>query len=232
MHHPQVETTYRTSPRGDAAVAKERSWNRGGSREERSRNWGGSAEERTRNDGVSPDGRPLNRGASPDRTSQIYIGTPNGIVLCAERGDEGAKKTGGSALRGRFYHAYSREPVIFNNPDQLLFEMESFFDSINFPHPSTAMRSFADMDRGGYRREGRKERKMKDSELLEKHGDMGSFIIRVQHRQNSSMQGRLTWMEKNKTVYFRSLWEMVRLIDSAIEMENPVPEEELPSWDD
>ncbi|MBQ2641586.1 MAG: hypothetical protein IJG15_06290 [Lachnospiraceae bacterium] len=73
---------------------------------------------------------------------------------------------------------------------------------------------------------------MKDQELLSKHGDMGSFIIRVQQRQNSSMQGRLTWIEKNKTVHFRSVWELIRLIDSAVEMDNPIPEGELPTWED
>lgn len=73
---------------------------------------------------------------------------------------------------------------------------------------------------------------MKDQELLSKHGDLGSFIIRVQQRQNSSMQGRLTWIEKNKTVHFRSVWELIRLIDSAVEMDNPIPEGELPTWED
>lgn len=79
---------------------------------------------------------------------------------------------------------------------------------------------------------GNREKVMKDQELLSRHGDMGSFIIRVQQRQNSSMQGRLTWIEKNKTVYFRSVWELIRLIDSAVEMNSPSPEDELPSWDD
>ncbi len=73
---------------------------------------------------------------------------------------------------------------------------------------------------------------MKDQELLIRHGDMGSFIVRVQQRQNSSMQGRLTWIEKNKTVHFRSVWELIRLIDSAVEMDNPIPEGELPTWED
>ena len=64
---------------------------------------------------------------------------------------------------------------------------------------------------------------MKDEELLSKHGDMGTFIIRVQHRQNSSWQGRITWMEKDKTVNFRSIWEMIKLVDSAL---NTVSEQE------
>ena len=156
--------------------------------------------------------------------SQIYIGAPNGIVLCADEGT-------GSALRGRFYHAYSRDAVPFENADELIFKMEGFFDSIHFPHPATAIRSFSG---GSHHHDNidRKEKVMRDEELLSRHGDMGSFIIRVQQRQNSSMQGRLTWIEKNKTVYFRSVWEMIRLIDSAVEMNNPVKEEEMPSWDD
>ena len=46
------------------------------------------------------------------------------------------------------------------------------------------------------------------------------------------MQGRLTWVEKDKTVSFRSAWEMIRLIDSALEMDNPAQEDDLPAWED
>lgn len=73
---------------------------------------------------------------------------------------------------------------------------------------------------------------MKDEELLTRHGDLGSFIIRVQQRQNSSMQGRLTWIEKNRTVHFRSVWEMIRLIDSAIGPDRQGDDEDFPSWEE
>ena len=165
----------------------------------------------------------MHQDAPVEYPSQVYIGTPNGIVLCADEGS-------GARLKGRFYHAYSTEPVFFENADQLVFEMERFFDSINFPHPATNIRSFA-QEQKGQRHTEKREKIMKDQELLGKHGDMGSFIIRVQQRQNSSMQGRLTWIEKNKTVYFRSVWELIRLIDSAVEMNSP-QEEEMPSWED
>ena len=58
---------------------------------------------------------------------------------------------------------------------------------------------------------------MADEELLRKRGDLGSFIVRVQHRQNSSWQGRITWIEEDKTVYFRSIWEMIKLVESALD---------------
>ena len=72
---------------------------------------------------------------------------------------------------------------------------------------------------------------MKDEELLTKHGELGSFIIRVQHRQNSSWQGRITWIEKNQTMYFRSAWEMMKLIESALDTVAPPEETEEPTWE-
>ena len=66
---------------------------------------------------------------------------------------------------------------------------------------------------------------------LQKHGDIGTFIVRVQHRQNSSWQGRITWMEQDKTINFRSVWEMVKLIESAVETtDKPDEGEETASW--
>ncbi|MBR4462530.1 MAG: hypothetical protein IKS51_08135 [Erysipelotrichaceae bacterium] len=61
-------------------------------------------------------------------------------------------------------------------------------------------------------------------------GDLGTFIIRVQHRQNSSWQGRITWMEEDKTLSFRSIWEMMKLIDSAMEQYRDDDEDDMPNW--
>ena len=71
---------------------------------------------------------------------------------------------------------------------------------------------------------------MSDQELLKKHGELGTFIVRVQHRQNSSWQGRITWMEEDRTLCFRSVWEMIKLIASAVETPGEEPEEKEPSW--
>lgn len=140
--------------------------------------------------------------------SQWYIGTPSGVVLCVDHLQEGQ-------IHGRFYHGYSREALKVEGITKLLFQMEKFFDSINFPHPGTNERTFQEKAQGvGFKAE--RVKTMSDDELLSKHGDLGTFIIRVQHRQNSSWQGRITWMDQNKTVYFRSVWEMIKLIESAL----------------
>ncbi|MCI8465715.1 MAG: hypothetical protein HFI63_07645 [Lachnospiraceae bacterium] len=73
---------------------------------------------------------------------------------------------------------------------------------------------------------------MKDKELLQKHGELGTFIVRVQHRQHSSWQGRITWVEQNKTMSFRSIWELIKLMVSAVETVGASKEEENLSWFD
>ena len=155
--------------------------------------------------------------------SQWYIGTSNGVVVCVD------EKTG-SDFSGRFFHSYAAEPVRFHNLEQLLFRLEEFYNVLKFPYPSTNERFFHE-NGADTTFDEKRSRIMKDEELLRQHGDLGSFIIRVQHRQNSSWQGRITWMEKNQTVYFRSVWEMMKLIENALDTVAP-PEDETedPVW--
>ena len=159
------------------------------------------------------------------KNSHWYIGTPNGIVFCINSIDFQNR-----LMDACFYHFYSEEPVRVTNISELIFRMEEFFDDIGFPHPTVNERSF-NGDKDGILHSHKREKVMRDEEILKKHGDLGTFIIRVQHRQNSSWQGRITWMDQNKTVYFRSALEMVKLIEGAL----PVQEEEMgdkeePTW--
>ena len=158
---------------------------------------------------------------------QIYIGAPNGVVVCVD----GLCSKG---CIGSFYHSYQKDPVSFGGLGEMIFRMEEFYDSVNFPRRSNNVRNFtedrADPARG---REKEKEKIMADQELLGHRGKQETFIIRVQHRQNNTWQGRITWADKNKTLNFRSIWEMVHLMENAL-YENASPEEmpHVESWED
>ena len=141
--------------------------------------------------------------------TECYLGTPNGVVLCIDRMED-------EKARGRFYHSYSREATEIQSMDELPFLMEELYDFLRFPLATTGRRTFGEGQRQGGL-PGERTKIMRDDEVLSKHGDLGTFIIRVQHRQNSSWQGRITWMEKNKTVYFRSVWEMIKLVAGALD---------------
>ena len=157
--------------------------------------------------------------------SQWYIGTPNAVVLCVDSLE-------GGQMGGRVYHSYSEQAASFCGIDQLVFGLERFYDSLNFPYNTTSDRSFQKKKENSSQRQER-SKIMSDENLLSKHGDLGTFIIKVQHRQNSSWQGRITWMEKNKTLYFRSIWEMIKMIASALDtvsrQEDEVKEQ---SWEE
>ena len=158
--------------------------------------------------------------------SQWYIGTPNGVVLCIHAVHNGQ-------LCGELYHSYSPAPQHFSSVDQMTRQMEQLYDWLNFPHKGTDSRSFVSV-KPQYQRVQERERIMSDESLLSRHGDIGTFIVRVQHRQNSSWQGRITWMEQNKTLSFRSVWELMKLIESAVDtvsvQEDEGEPEKEPEW--
>jgi hypothetical protein len=47
-------------------------------------------------------------------------------------------------------------------------------------------------------------------------GNKGTFVIKIFNRQNSTWQGTITWTDRKETRPFRSLLEMIKLIDSAL----------------
>ncbi len=175
-------------------------------------------------------------------SNELYIGMPNGIVLCVDEGLEH------DTFRGRMYHKYSKEAIPVSSFWELVREMENLFNEIQFPRPGTRDRSFTKdpPPRGGHQQSKgtvprapgniRKEREivMSDKDLLKLHGDYGTFIIRVQQRQGGTWQGRITWADRNKTVHFRSVLEMIKLIEDGILADHPelLEEEKTPHWDE
>lgn len=175
-------------------------------------------------------------------SNELYIGMPNGVVLCADEVLEH------DTFRGRLYHKYSKEAIQVSSFWELVREMENLFNEIQFPRAGTRDRSFTKDPPPGethqqlkgttpkaFRNDNR-ERKivMSDKELLNMHGDYGTFIIRVQQRQGGTWQGRITWADRNKTVHFRSVLEMIKLIEDGMLAEHPelLEEEDTPNWDE
>ncbi len=43
-----------------------------------------------------------------------------------------------------------------------------------------------------------------------------TFVVEIMEQQRYTWQGRIHWVEENKKEYFRSVLEMLHLMDSAI----------------
>ncbi|MGI6097001.1 MAG: hypothetical protein ACOYBM_02655 [Dethiobacteria bacterium] len=58
-----------------------------------------------------------------------------------------------------------------------------------------------------------------------------TFMVRILFRQNASWQGELHWLEQDKKCSFRSLLELVTLIQAAVdEAKVPKSECQLRGW--
>lgn len=49
-----------------------------------------------------------------------------------------------------------------------------------------------------------------------KRGD-NNFYVEIKSMENHTWQGNVTWMEGNRSEYFRSTLELMKLIDSTLE---------------
>lgn len=148
---------------------------------------------------------------------RLALNCPNIVALCMDTYNTAQQE-------GRLYHQYITEPVRFTSLLEAVGRMDCFFDDISFPFASTEPRSFF-LERKGKRssepekwNQRRKEVKRVETfdNVISHRGTDATFLIRVQHRQHSSWQGEITWVDGRKKEYFRSALELVRLIDGAL----------------
>lgn len=107
---------------------------------------------------------------------------------------------------GRIYNGCLPDGKSFHGMTQFLLEMERVLDETEFPKAFTELRVFAPPGSN----EG-------DPAAIEySSGDEATFIVRILFRQNASWQGSLTWLEGKQEQCFRSVLELILLLDSAL----------------
>lgn len=131
---------------------------------------------------------------------------PNLISICIDSIVDGE-------MSGALYHCYSSEPVFFSNIIRMIEAAESFFDQIQFPQSSTQIRSFSKKE---HLVEAKPEKVCAEEEILGKSGKVGTFLLNVRYRQNSSWQGELQWIENNMIFRFSSVLELIKILSNAL----------------
>lgn len=109
---------------------------------------------------------------------------------------------------GRLYHPAREEGIAFQSLSQLLLRYQELLDEMQFPQAFTVPRTFSGPARelgGGAVPQG-----------LERRGRSATFAVRILFRKNSSWQGLVTWLEKNREESFRSALELILLMDGAM----------------
>jgi len=114
-------------------------------------------------------------------------------------------------IRGTLQNPYFEEEPYFDNLTQLLIRMEGLLDALDFPQRSMEGRAF---DRPEQRVAAGAPRPA--PEALGEQKPLATFQLSVLFRQNASWQGSLTWLERAEEPRFRSVLELVGLLDSAL----------------
>ena len=111
-----------------------------------------------------------------------------------------------SVLRGRLYHHSLEGGRSFRSTIQLLMEMERILDASEHPKAYTARRTFA----------APPQQTAAPPCEVSATGEKATFFLKVLFRQNAGWQGSITWLEGGQEESFRSVLELLGLLDSAL----------------
>lgn len=130
---------------------------------------------------------------------QQWVGECRKNLVCVDSYD-------GCVLKGRFFSPH-QDVESFGSLPQFLVKMEALLDEIQMPQSYTEPRTFSEIlppsEEGG-------------SPSRARRGQKATFELQVLFRQHTSWQGVLRWREQNVEHSFRSVLELVILLDSAL----------------
>ncbi len=108
---------------------------------------------------------------------------------------------------GRFYHPGSRRGCTFRSMSQFLLKTEQTLNTMAFPQSFTTPRTLTHSPH------------VTAPKFLGagcQTGLLATFTIRILFRQNASWQGSVRWLEGGREEPFRSVLELIFLLDSVL----------------
>lgn len=123
-------------------------------------------------------------------------------VVCIDAYDSGVPT-------GTIYNPYLTEPKPFHGVTQFLKETDRMLNDMNLPQSFTETRTFGAPSFA-------EETNAAAQETVRTDGKLATFSVNVFFRQNASWQGTVTWLDKGREESFRSVLELIMLMDSAL----------------
>lgn len=95
---------------------------------------------------------------------------------------------------------------VFSNLTQLLLKMEDMLNELNTPQRAMELRTF-----GSWREQPSPQEERESAGPV-----LATMKVTVLFRQNASWQGTVEWTEQRMEAHFRSVLELIMLMDSAL----------------
>lgn len=131
-------------------------------------------------------------------------------------------------MQGRAYCDNDPKPVLFREINYALLQLERRFNTQNYPRSSTEIRTFSERKRKGQaflktdtsRKMKKEALTLTDKPITAPQGEVATFLIQVEYRQNATWQGHIVWVDKNEKKPFRSVLELLMLMNSALKVDD------------
>ena len=124
---------------------------------------------------------------------------------------------------GRIYNGNYSEPFIFCGVLGLLKRLEYMFDCFEYPQRTTMNRSFTKVKESETDSSFQEQcsianvKEFDEREYQTERGKLATFYVKVMFRKNATWQGTVLWSDKDEQLNFRSVLELLFLMDGALE---------------
>ena len=115
-------------------------------------------------------------------------------------------------MQGLISNPFFEKEMVFENVMQLITMIERISDSLFFPQKAMQLRQFTDIDQP-------EDKTSFDFVTTSDFSDklpLATFELEIIFRQNASWQGNIVYAEQNLTSSFRSVLELLNLMDSVL----------------
>ena len=141
---------------------------------------------------------------------------PNLVVLMIDTHTE-------RDFAGRVLHLYEEAAESFASGSDLVIRLDELYDEWKYPQRSTSQRYFKEAASGQAKGTdthlNNRDKKRTIDELYEARGEIATFMLQVEYRQNSSWQGHVIRLETGEAKSFQSVLELMRMIDRTLSEE-------------
>lgn len=119
-------------------------------------------------------------------------------------------------IQGRVYSRRLTKPMEFSDIGRLLLQMEAVLDEQNFPQAFQRIRTFRPPQPEAVPAAASREEGMSAEEVAAARGTVGTFIIYVITRRNTTWQGFVEWLDVGERQDFNSVLELLKLADQHV----------------
>lgn len=125
----------------------------------------------------------------------------------------------GAIPHGQIFHPHSGECVSFQGMTHLLLSTEQIMDLEDLPQSFQSVRTFFPFT--GVEADA--------ANAVPRVGRLATFALQVLFRRNASWQGSISWLEGKQRQSFRSVLELIHLMNSAMEAKRLTLSDTVPS---